>query len=304
MRGTQRVYTLILSMALFSVAIAGPPPLSYKLQKILDRAEQHFAADRYQAALKDFKRVAVDGGSGFAAFQVAWINHNSLGQTKDYSEAARWYTMAANSGIVEAMYNLYSLYSRGGHGLDQNQALAESWLKRGVEAGGEYSLVTMARQMRNGNDPDARQFEAFALVSEAASKDSALAHQVLGEFFEQGYGAPKNQKKATGSYVKCAALATEEWESSIQQVCARAAYKAYKEGHGVSPNIPLAYFWALVSIAGPDPIHSRPLRTLAKRLEAQISKDEAVFVQERASAWLSSRDKELRLLKLSEVASH
>ena len=56
------------------------------------------------------------------------------GVSRDYAEAAKWYTFAANQGIALAQQSLGLLYCNG-QGVSRNHHLAAKWYRRAAEQG-------------------------------------------------------------------------------------------------------------------------------------------------------------------------
>ena len=82
----------------------------------------------YAAALSELRPLATQGDV-VAQFIVGMMYNEGEGLAQDYSEAARWYSLAAAKGYAPAQNNLGSLY-RDGHGMPQNYSEAGAWLYR------------------------------------------------------------------------------------------------------------------------------------------------------------------------------
>lgn len=70
---------------------------------------------------------------------VAYLN-GSEGVTRDYKEAAKWFSKAANQEHVEAQYHLGLLYSKG-KGTIQNYMLAHMWFNLAASNGSERAVI-------------------------------------------------------------------------------------------------------------------------------------------------------------------
>ena len=57
---------------------------------------------------------------------------NGEGLKKDYTEAAKWYRLAANQGHVKAQFQLGMLYKKG-LGIAQDYTEATRWLKLSMD---------------------------------------------------------------------------------------------------------------------------------------------------------------------------
>src|SRR5215813_2310568 len=66
------------------------------------------------------------------------------GVPQDYSEAAKWYLMAAEQGNPGSQNNLGSLYETG-DGVTQDRAIALEWYRRAAEGGDANARVNFKR---------------------------------------------------------------------------------------------------------------------------------------------------------------
>lgn len=58
---------------------------------------------------EESKKIILEGA--IAEFKLAWLFENGLGTQKNYSQALRLYSQAAQSGLIEAKQN-YSVLSK------------------------------------------------------------------------------------------------------------------------------------------------------------------------------------------------
>jgi TPR repeat protein len=64
-----------------------------------------------------------------------------LGVTQNYSEAAKWYRLAADQGYPQAQYNLGLLYNQG-NGVAKDNNEAKKWWQKASDQG--LSAATFA----------------------------------------------------------------------------------------------------------------------------------------------------------------
>ena len=64
----------------------------------------------------------------------------------DINEAIFWYTKAAESGMVDAMFNLAYIYFNGSYDLDPDKEMARLWFTKASEAGDEEATEYLARE--------------------------------------------------------------------------------------------------------------------------------------------------------------
>ncbi|MEK6204273.1 MAG: sel1 repeat family protein, partial [Amylibacter sp.] len=94
----------------------------------------------FAMALKEFKPLAEQGhigaqsnlgtlysiGKGVPQDYTEAVKWYRLAAEQSYAEAVKWYRLAAEQGHASAQYNLGTLYSKG-NGVPQDNALAHMW---------------------------------------------------------------------------------------------------------------------------------------------------------------------------------
>ena len=76
------------------------------------------------------------------------------GVEKNYAEAVRWYTKAAEQGYASAQINLALIYLQG-HGVKQDYAEALRWYTKAAEQGhaeAQYWVDKLTKKMERKND--------------------------------------------------------------------------------------------------------------------------------------------------------
>lgn len=81
-------------------------------------------------AVELFMRAAVNGHAQARLALANAYENGSLGRDVSKGEALRWLTLAADSGDVNAMRRMVSLYTDGGLGVVPDPAQAEKWQAR------------------------------------------------------------------------------------------------------------------------------------------------------------------------------
>jgi TPR repeat protein len=96
---------------------------------------------------------------------------NGRGVPQDYSEAARWYRIAAEQGVAYAQNNLGILYQRG-RGVQQSYAEAARWFLRGAEQGDEYAQNNLGTMYEYGQGVPQDYVEGYMWLNIAAARVS------------------------------------------------------------------------------------------------------------------------------------
>ena len=80
------------------------------------------------------KRELAEQGDPWYQTELALMYHNGQMVKKNYSEAARWYQLAADQGFSKAQANLGVLYAEG-LGVEQDFDQAAQWFLSAAEQG-------------------------------------------------------------------------------------------------------------------------------------------------------------------------
>ena len=97
-------------------------------------------------------RMAAEGGSSGAQYNLAILYERGLGLERDLAQAVAWYEKAADGGEVAARRSLSALYARGvGIGRDLVKALM--WLEMAA-AGGLEGVDELRRALVESMSPE------------------------------------------------------------------------------------------------------------------------------------------------------
>ncbi len=100
-----------------------------------DEALTLYQAGDYIAAEAQFRALA-EQDDARAQYNLGVLYERGLGVTKNYGEAVKWYSLAAQKGLAAAQYNLGLMYLDG-RGLPQDDLSAYVWFglaaKQGLE---------------------------------------------------------------------------------------------------------------------------------------------------------------------------
>lgn len=179
----------------------------------------------YFAQLKE----KVKEGDGFALYSTGWCYANGYGVCKDICEAKRYYRLACEKNIPDAMYNLALLYdSRMGldvnddeafyllnlsasrnlssgqymlgyyykHGIAvcKNEGEAFQWFQKAARQNHPQSLVELGKCYENGIECEQNLRKAFKLYLQSAELGCYEAQLIVGKCFKLGRGTPKDEK--------------------------------------------------------------------------------------------------------------
>ena len=141
-------------------------------------------------------REAAAGGDPRAQYIVGLRYAQGFGNAgkPNWEEAARWFALAASTGLAPAQYRLAVLYERG-DGIAKDIGMAKSWYQRAAEKGNVKAMHNLAVAVsRESGTAD------YALAAkwyqEAASYGLADSQFNLGVLAEHGLGMPKDLVRA------------------------------------------------------------------------------------------------------------
>lgn len=105
--------------------------------------------DVIKEAMLVWRNTAEKGGNNscVAQFDLGVVYSKGHGVERDYSEAVRWYTMAAKQGHMSSQYNLGNMY-RNGQGVAPNEDIALDWYQIAADQGHEAASFNLQKMMK------------------------------------------------------------------------------------------------------------------------------------------------------------
>ena len=128
--------------------------------------------------------------------RLAYIKATKANAEKNWKEALKWYTIAAEKGNADAMYSLGYMYENG-EGMDQNYPTAMQWYKQAIAKGQTNAMIALGIIYQN-NDMYTEAENCFKLAANKKSNDAA---DLLGYF----YFVKNRYKEALPWLIKAAA---------------------------------------------------------------------------------------------------
>lgn len=123
------------------------------------------------------------------------------GVKQNYEKAVEWYTEAAESNNIYAMYDLAVCYYYG-KGTSQDYQEAVRLFKSAADEGSVESLNFLGDCYYEGNGVTQSYSTAVSLYNEAMSNNSPQAYYNLGSCYRWGNGVPKDKAKAKELFKK------------------------------------------------------------------------------------------------------
>lgn len=94
---------------------------------------------------------------------------------RNTKEAIKYYEMAAENGVVDAMFNLSNLYMEGNIGLDPDLVLSFEWMKKCMQAGDLEAKFEVGKRLIEGKGTDVNMELGKKYVNEAADSGERRA---------------------------------------------------------------------------------------------------------------------------------
>jgi TPR repeat protein/transglutaminase-like putative cysteine protease len=153
-----------------------------------------FLAQKYKLAMARLKPFA-ESGNAKAQSYVASMYESGRGVERNYTEAIRWFLMAAEQSDPYSQSHLGYLYEKGlGAARDEN--VAAKWYARAAELGDGYGQARLASLYRDGRGVAQDFQQAANWFSKAADQGSTWAQMNLGLLYIKGQGVPLDYTKA------------------------------------------------------------------------------------------------------------
>jgi len=141
--------------------------------------------------------------SGMSVDQ-ALKNGNKAYQGHDYSEAMRWFTMAAGQGDAVAEDDVGELYFFG-HGVPVDYATAMVWYRRSAAQGNATAQDGIGALYARGQGVAVNYAEALKWFHLSADQGNSDAANWLGYFYTHGLGVQVNVTEAQTWYARSTA---------------------------------------------------------------------------------------------------
>ncbi|MGN1393687.1 MAG: hypothetical protein ACI4V7_06600 [Succinivibrionaceae bacterium] len=192
--------------------------------------EKALLLDAYQPCLE-----MASNGDSYAQFIIG--NFFYTHPINDYASAAKWWTIAAESGSVSAMYNMGVLYAKG-LGVPKNLKQAELWWFKAAKKGDTLAVSDLGLLYLKGNkefniEQDTE--EAIRLLHLSAEQGDSQGIVNLAYAYKYGVGVPKNEVEAFNLY---SLAATNGYPKAMYELG-----MSYINGIGCEKNINKGFFW-------------------------------------------------------------
>ncbi len=127
-----------------------------------------------------------------AQFQLGYLHAT---ETKNFTEAVKWYRKCAEGGDTTAQFSLAIRYYYG-NGVERDLKEAAKWYRKAAEAGGADAQDSLAEMYRDGEGVPRDDGEAAKWFRKAAEQGHATGQNNLGSAYAEGRGVPQDYVEA------------------------------------------------------------------------------------------------------------
>lgn len=194
------LFFLLISLSLPMISPAQNTNITAK--EANKKGDEYYDKKNYTEAIKWY-RIAAEQGDAEGQNNLGVMYENGNGVAKDYTEAAKWYRKAAEQGDYIGQYNLGVLYENG-YGVTQDYAEAVKWYRKAAEQGDAPAQNNLGGMYNRGYGVTKDCAEAVKWYKKAAEQGHAPAQYNLGNHYRKGYGVSQDYSEALKWYKKAA----------------------------------------------------------------------------------------------------
>jgi TPR repeat protein len=202
-------------------------------QSLTKKGDDAYNRRDYAEAFKCYSRAA-DQGYADAQNKLGNCYFNGEGAAKDFAKAAYWYTRAADQGNADAQNELGKCYSNG-DGVKKDEVKAVELFRQAADQGHAKAQNNLGASYDNGEGVPNDKTKAVFWYTKSAEQGCSVAQCNLGNCYYNGQGVPKDYAKAVFWYTKAA----EQGDADAQ----RNLHLCYEHGKGVPQDKAKAAYW-------------------------------------------------------------
>lgn len=217
-------------------------------EQIVHRGLNYASAKNYAEAYRCFSRAA-QHGYDVAQFNLGQCYRLGHGVKPDTLKAVDYYKMAAMQGQEEAQYNLAECYMQG-YGVQRDSIEAEKWYRKAAELGVTEAAFKLGLFYASTGNYG----QALKYYRQAADKDHPEAIYNLGMLYFNGQGAGRDLRTAFVLLKRAATLGVVDAQFNLA-LC-------YGKGLGTPVNRDMALHWLREAARGGDASARQALKTM------------------------------------------
>lgn len=141
-------------------------------------------------------------------------------EEQNFTEAMRWYRVAANQGHAQGQVHVGNLYADG-EGVAQDYAEALSWFRKAADQGDHEALNNIGWFYLSGWGVPQDYKQALEWFRKAADKGNEVAERNIAMMYLQGMGVKEDKAEAIRWFKKAAAAGDEDSKDALKQLGAQ-----------------------------------------------------------------------------------
>lgn len=146
-------------------------------------------------AAKPTLREAAANGNAAARYEVGLRYARGVTVPQDFSQAAYWFTQAAEQDLAIAQYRIATLYEKG-RGVEQDFAKARTWYEKAANQGNIKAMHNLAVIYAEGKGTQQDFGQAARWFEEAAARGLGDSQFNIAVLYERGLGVTADPAKA------------------------------------------------------------------------------------------------------------
>ncbi len=140
-------------------------------------------------------RLAAENGDSDAQAELGFLYVSGTGVSRDLAEGIRWFRLAAEQGHAKAQYNLGICYQKG-DGVPKDLTESARWYRLAADRGHKVAPGLLGIYYYVGDGVEKDLSEAIRWFRVAAERGNATAQHNIGCCYQNGDGVPKNITEA------------------------------------------------------------------------------------------------------------
>jgi TPR repeat protein len=222
--------------------------------ELVDRAKKALADKNYSEAMRWY-RMAADRGDAAAQLNVGGLYHNGWGVPQNYPEAMQWFRKSADQGNPAAQNDIGMLYANG-RGVPQDYAEAMRWYRMAIAQGYAPAQDNIGSLYETGSGVSLDYTEAMRWFRMAAAQGYAVAQNKIGVLYDRGRGVSRDPAEAVRWFQMATAQGYAPAQGNVGSMIAR--------GDGAAKDCAAASQWFEKAAAAGNEVARSQLNTGAK----------------------------------------
>lgn len=155
-----------------------------------------------------------------ASADEAYRKGKEFNKKENYTEAMRWYRMAADRGNAQAQVAIGDLYGEG-QGVPQNYSEALRWYRLAANQGNREAQNDIGMFYLSGWGVPKDYAEAMRWLRKAADQGNEVAQRNIGVLYLQGLGVTQDRAEAIRWFRKAADKGDEDAKNALKYLGAK-----------------------------------------------------------------------------------